>query len=474
MTMTRFAVALLAMAALAITPVRAQVTTPPTLAAAPTLVLPAVQRSALPNGLTILVSRNAEVPIVEGRLIIDGGARLPDTPAGLASFTGTMLTEGAGGRDALKLAEEIDFLGARVSAGAGWENFTLSMRAPKRNVDAAMALLADVLLKPTFASADAKRQRDLRIAALLRAKDSPGTVANRVFYRNVFPAAHPYHVELGGDSASIARIDSAAIRNYWQRATDPRRATLILTGDVTPAEATVWATRHFGTWAAPATSATKPAPSTVAAAPQSATRVILVDKPGAAQSVILIGGPGVDRASPDYPAITVMNTILGGSFSSRLNDFLREKLGYTYGASSGFSWSPVAGPFIASAQVRTNVTDSSLIVFFREFKRMRDETVPAVELTRGQNYIVLGALGNYETAGQVAGAIGTSVLFNRPLAAITAEYGAIMRLGAADIQRAAQKYLDPAKLTIVVVGDLEKIRMGIEKLNLGPVEVQAY
>jgi zinc protease len=105
---------------------------------------------------------------------------------------------------------------------------------------------------------------------------------------------------------------------------------------------------------------------------------------------------------------------------------------------------------------------------------MRDETVPAVELTRGQNYIVLGALGNYETAGQVAGAIGTSVLFNRPLAAITAEYGAIMRLGAADIQRAAQKYLDPAKLTIVVVGDLEKIRMGIEKLNLGPVEVQAY
>jgi zinc protease len=476
MNATRFAIATFALIAL---PLGAQVTTAPTLAAAPVLTLPTVSRSTLPNGLTLLVSRNAEVPIVEGRLIIDGGARLPDATPGLASFTGTMLTEGAGGRDALKLAEEIDFLGARVGANGGWENFTLTLRAPKRNVDAAMALMSDVLLKPTFASADIKRQRDLRLAALTRAKDNPGAVANRVFFRNVFPAGHPFHVDLAGDSTSLMQIDSAMIRNFWNSAADPRHATLILTGDVTPAEATAWAARHFGGWTAPAVRAAhqfaaKPPAATVAAAPRPATHVILVDKPGAAQSVIIVGGPGIDRGSVDYPAIVLMNTILGGSFSSRLNDFLREKLGYAYGASSGYSWSPVAGPFTAQAQVRTNVTDSSLIVIFREFKRMRDEAVPAVEVTRGQNYVVLGALSGYETAGQVAGAISTSVLFNRPLAAITAEYAAIDRVNAAQLQLAAQKYLDPARMTIVIVGDLAKIRPGIEKLNLGPVEVQVY
>ena len=184
--------------------------------------------------------------------------------------------------------------------------------------------------------------------------------------------------------------------------------------------------------------------------------------------------PNGVRFNPDYPAIALMNTVLGGSFSSRLNDFLREKLGYTYGANSGYSFLPVPGPFLASAQVRTNVTDSSLIVFFREIKRMRDEPVPAVEVRRGQNYVVLGALGSYETAGQVAAAISASVLFSRPLSAIAEEFTAINKLTATDIQRAAQTYLDPGKLTVVIVGDLAKIRAGIEKLNLGPIEVQTY
>ncbi len=170
-----------------------------------------------------------------------------------------------------------------------------------------------------------------------------------------------------------------------------------------------------------------------------------------------------------------MNTIVGGSFSSRLNDILREKLGYSYGAGSGFSWAPVPGPFVASAQVRTNVTDSSLIVFFRELKRMRDEPVTPVELTRGQNYIVLGALGNYETAeNKVAGAIRNSVIFGRPLSTIPGEYAEITKLTAEDIRHAAVSYFDPAFFTVVVVGDLAKIRPGIEKLKLGPVEVQTY
>lgn len=456
------------------TSLHAQVTTAPPLGAAPVLTLPSVDTARLGNGLTILTARNAEVPLVSARLIIDGGARVEGTPPGLATFTAGMLDEGAGGRDALELAEAVDYLGASLGAGAGWESFTVSVSGPKRTFAEAMGLLADVVLRPTFASADVARERDARQAALLAAKDSPGQVASRVFSRNVFPAGHPYHVNISGDSVSTAALDSASVRAFWSRVADPRKAVLVVTGDVTPAEARQWAMQHLGAWASPAMTAEKRPATAVPAAPRPGTRVILVDKPGAPQSVIFIGAPGVERDSPDYPAIEMMNTILGGSFSSRLNDILREQRGYSYGAGSGFAWNPVPGPFQASSQVRTNVTDSSLAVFFREFKRIRDEPVDVVELERARNYLVLGALGDYETAGQVAGAISTSLLFGFPLERTARELAAMSRVTADDVQRVARQYLDPSRLTVVVVGDIAAIRPGIEQLGLGPIEVQEY
>jgi zinc protease len=201
---------------------------------------------------------------------------------------------------------------------------------------------------------------------------------------------------------------------------------------------------------------------------------VLVDKPGAAQSVVAIGAPGVTRRSPDYPAITLMNTILGGSFSSRLNDVLREQKGYTYGAGSGYSWRPLPGPFTASAQVRSNVTDSSLAIFFREFRRIRDSGVTGTELERARAYLVLGSLGDFETTGQVAGQLAALTVLGLPLTTIPADLAAIQHLTAADVQRAARTYLDPDHLTVVVVGDIATIRPGIEALGLGPVEVRDY
>ncbi len=452
----------------------AQVTTPPPLAPAPRLTLPTVDTTHLANGLTILTSRNAEVPLVSGRLIIEGGARVDDAPAGLATFTAGMLDEGAAGMTGLQLAEAVDFLGASLNTGAGWDNFTVSVSAPKRTFDKAMGLLADVVLEPTFASADVARERSARQSALLSARDNPNQVASRVLMRNIFPAGHPYHDNLSGDSTTTAALDSAEVRDFWTRAADPARATLILTGDVTPAEARQWAQAHLGSWKAPADPLVEITPADVAAPPRPATRVILVDKPDAPQSVIVIGAPGVDRHNPDYPAIEIMNTILGGSFSSRLNDILREQRGYSYGAGSRFAWRPIPSNFTASSQVRTNVTDSSLAVFFHEFKRIRDEPVDSVELARARNYVVLGALGDYETAGQVAGAIAGALEFGFPLSRTADELAAMNRVSGADVQRVARKYLDPAHLTVVVVGDIKTIRPGIEALGLGPIEVQEY
>jgi predicted Zn-dependent peptidase len=247
-----------------------------------------------------------------------------------------------------------------------------------------------------------------------------------------------------------------------------------MTGDITLAEARQLATKALGAWKAPRQPVALAPASAVATPAGQPTRIYLVDKPDAAQSVIIIGAPGVDRRSPDYPAITLMNTILGGSFSSRLNDILREQKGFTYGAGSDFDWRPVPGPFVASAAVRTNVTDSSLAIFFSEFKRIRTTPPTDAEMTRARSYVVLGTLGDFETTRQVAGGLGELDVFGLPLNTIPSDLDKVQQLSASDVQRAAVKYLDPAHLTVVVVGDIAKIRPGIEALGLGPVTVVDY
>ncbi len=452
----------------------AQITSPPALGPAPALIMPTVEEARLDNGLRLLVSRNAEVPLVEARLVIAGGARLTGVAPGLASFTAGMLTEGAGGRDAFELAEALDFLGATLGASAGWEHVTVRLNVPRRNIDSALTLMADVVLRPTFAEADVARQRDLRQAALVAARDAPGSVAARVFFRSLYPDGHPYHQNLPGDSTSVAGFDSTTVRGYWQGSFDPSRTTLVVTGDVTLAEARTWAGRVFGSWTAPETPLTVPAAATVSAAPTRPLRVVLVDKPNTTQSVLYVGHPGLSRQSPDYPAITVMNTLLGASFTSRINAILREERGYTYGASSDFSWGPVPGPFVVRTAVRADVTDSSLAIILRELDRIRETAPSAEELLRARNYVTLGQTDAFETADQIAGAIVSADLFGAPLQRIGEEIQAMSQVSEADVQRVARAWIDPANLLIVVVGDLRRIRPDIERLRLGPIQVERY
>jgi zinc protease len=201
--------------------------------------------------------------------------------------------------------------------------------------------------------------------------------------------------------------------------------------------------------------------------------VYLVDKPGAAQSVIVIGGPGVPRTGPDYAAIEVMNTILGGSFSSRLNQNLRESKGYSYSAGSGFAWRPLPGPFLARAAVRTDVTDSSLVEFFKELNAIRDEPVSEAELTRAKNYIVFALPGEFETAGQIADQVANLLTFGLPMRWYDGYVRQVLAVTAADVQRVARSSFDPERIHVVVVGDAAKVRPGIEALQLGPVTLRS-
>jgi zinc protease len=450
----------------------AQVTTPPRLPPPPSLKFPAVEEARLSNGLRLLVVPMHEVPIVQVALIANGGAREDASLPGLATFTAGMLDKGAGTRDATAIASEAAYLGATLSTSANWNNTTVSLRVPKRTVGPALDLMADVALRPTFSGDEVKRQRDLRIANLIQQRDVPAAVATLAYNAILFPETHPYHRPQNGDSASTAVLDSATVRAFYARTMTPARSTMIVTGDVTLAEARREIERRFSGWRAAAAEPPGRPPVEPPTVRVGGTTVYLVDKPGAAQSVIRIGHAGVDRKSPDFYALQVMNTLLGGSFSSRLMTNLRETKGYTYGARSAFEFQPVPGPFTASADVRTDVTDSSLVEFFNELRRIRDSLPAGDELERTKQYLALRLPGSFETTGQVAGQIANLLLFDLPFTWYDDYVQKIMAVTAADVQRVARLYLHPDSMAVIVVGDVAKVRQGIERLNLGPVVVR--
>jgi zinc protease len=462
------------LASLAPAAMRAQVafdrTKPPILPAAPKLVLPTVVTAKFKNGVAMQVITQREVPLVQVNLVIAGGSRLDGSESGLASFTARMLTESAGGKDVNALQSELSFLGATLTSSSTWDQFIIALNVPKRSLGAALDLMADVVQRPTFSAADIRRQRDLRAAGILQRRDQPNALAAIAFSSIVFPAGHPYHNNADGDSASTARLDSSRVRAFYDGAFLPARAKFVVAGDIDLAEAREALAPRFGAWASAGTPILEP---TVTATPveNTAGKVFLIDKPGAAQSVITLGGPGVPRSSPDYAALTVMNTLLGESFSSRLNMNLRETKGYTYGISSRFGWSPLPNGFRIASGVRTDVTDSSLVQIFREMRALQEKAVDSVELARGKSYVALGIPGNFETNGQIAGQLAELSAFGLPLSSVTSYIAKVNAVTAADVQRVAKKYLPSDRATIVVVGDLAKIRAGIEALNLGAVTV---
>jgi zinc protease len=445
-------------------------TKPPVLRPATKFNLPAVAHGTLPNGIALQVVEHHALPLVHLTLVIDGGSRLEAGQPGLAGFTARMLTEGAGTRDANALQGELVFLGAQLNAGAGAESFTVQLNVAKRSLAEALDLLTDVVLRPTFRSDNVKQQRDLRLQSLLQRRDQPTQLASLAFNQLVFPEGHPYHYAADGDSASTSVLDSARVRAFYEHAFVPERAKFVVVGDVTEAEMQSLLAPRFGAWKRAGEPLAIPKVSVKPVA-NDAVKVYLVDKPGAAQSVIQLGGPGADRLGPDYAAVTVMNTILGASFSSRLNTNLRETKGYTYGISSRFTWSPLPGPFSVASQVRTNVTDSSLVEIFKELRSIRDAPVDAKELERAKAYVALAVPGRFETNSSIAGQLADLSSYGLPLSSVNDFVSRVNAVTAADVQRVARQYLPADRATLVIVGDLAKVRAGIEALKLGTISV---
>ena len=439
---------------------------PPALTPPPALKLPAVQTAALANGLEIVVVEMHKVPVVDMQLVLDAGAARdpPDLP-GLATFTATMLQQGAGRRGALEIADEAAFLGAQLNTAASYDAATVSLHVPRRRLEPALDLLADVVLRPTFADSEVVRQRELRRAQIVQLGDNPVAMAGIAFPAIVFGRAHPYGRPLNGTEASTTALSRDRVAEFYGASYRPNAARILVVGDVTLAAARRLLAARFGAWAR------GPVPALPgAAAPAPAARMVyLVDKPGAAQSVIRIGHVGVARATPDYFALQVLNTILGGAFTSRLNQNLRETHGYTYGAFSQFTAGRLAGPFVASASVVTAKTDSSLIEFLKELRRIRDVAVPDAELAKAKAYITLGLPADFETTAAAASRFRELLVYGLPLDYFAHYAERINAVTAADVQRVARQYIDPDHFDIVIVGDKSQIEAGIKALNEGPI-----
>jgi predicted Zn-dependent peptidase len=463
------AATLIAMAAAALSAQAPDRSALPKPGAPPAIKLPAVQKHQLTNGLPVWIVELHDVPIVQVNLaILTGSADDPPGKYGIARMTAAMLQNGAGSRSALEIADAVDFLGANLSTTSGPDSAAVRLHVPVARLAEALAIMADVTLRPTFPSAELDRFRQQQLTSLIQARDDPATVAQLAFARAVFGPLHRFGTALMGTAETIKSFTPADLRTFYQSTYRPDNATLIVAGDVVPAKILPLFEKSFGSWKRPAAAASRvKLPEPPAAAGR---QVILVDKAGAPQSQVRLGGVGIARNTPDYFPVTVMSTVLGGSFSSRLNLNLREKQGFAYNAYAVFDMRRVPGPFYAYAAVQTDKTAEALTEFFREFDAIR-APIPAEELARTKNNLVLSFPEQFETTGDISANLETLKVYGLPDNYFTTYVPSVAAVTAADAQRAAQKYIVPDRMTVVVVGDLKVIELKVRALNLGPVRI---
>jgi zinc protease len=332
----------------------------------------------------------------------------------------------------------------------------------------ALPIMADVAQRPTFPNDELMRLRAQRLTTVIQARDDPETIGQLAFSRVLYGTTHRYGTAQAGSAQTIQSLTVDDVRSFYTAVYRPNNAAFIVVGDVTADRVMPLLETHFGKWQA---SGPAPQHATLATPPMpAARRIYLVDKPGAPQTQIRIGWVAVPRATPDFFPIQVMNTVLGGAFSSRLNLNLREKNGYTYGASSFFDMRLAAGPFVAAAGVQTDKTAEALKEFFNELTAI-SQAVPADELARAKHYVSLRFPSGFETTGDISTRLEQAVVYRLPDDYFSTYVQKIEAITAADTQRVAQKYIQPNRLAVVVVGDRMVIEPGIRALNLGAITV---
>jgi len=438
----------------------------PALAALEPFAAPVPKLHTLANGLKLYVIEKPGDGIEALQLVVkQGSAQDPDALPGLASLALEMLEAGSAGRSQTEMAQAADSIGATVHASAGADASVVSASAMATQLEKLVQLLADVALRPNFAEAEWARLLKQRAAELLAAQAEPGVGAARAFGKAVYDR-HPYGRPTEGTLASVKemKLDDAKAFVAGFR---PARAALVAVGGAPEAKVVELLRAAFEGWKGPEGEGAEAAPPQAAAPPTERPRLVIVDYPGKPQTVVRIGQPAVPRSSPEVLPLRLLNNILGGSFTSRLNQNLREKNGYAYGAGSGFAFGVGPGPFIARANVKTQVTAEALREALIELRRAVDEPISQAELEKGKALLAYDLVEALQSAAASAAAFGNLFLYDLPLDEFRTFVPRLGRLTAADVQAAARRVLDPAKMTIVLSGDAKVVEEQLGKSQLG-------
>ena len=439
--------------------------TPPTPGPQPNLAFPTLESFQLSNGLTVILDSRKGLPVIAASLDLKGGiAANPADKPGLAAFMLDMLDEGTKTRTALQYAEQLKQAGVTVSSVAGRDYSGMVLSATRGTMATGFDLLADAVLNPAFDEKEVDRVRKTRLGELAQLKEDPQQLADILTIYAVNGKDNPYGYPGLGDETSVSAITMQDLKKFWEEQTRPGNAALVVSGDVTKEDLLPVLEKSFGKWTG------GEAPAINFSEPSVKRRVVIVDRPGAPQTQVRLAVRGPERSTPDYPALLVMNEILGGAFSSRINLNIREKHGYAYGASTWVRTLAHGGWIGAGAGVRTPTTSLALREMIKEMDLMGKQPVKPEEIALAKSSLVRAFPSWFETTGQTVNILSEIPVYNLGLGYYPEYAKNIDAVMESEIQNVAKKYLLPENMVTIAVGDRKVIESGLKSGGFGTVE----
>lgn len=431
---------------------------------------PSFEEEILPGGTRLIVAAAPKLPIVTILVVFDAGAAEdPAGKEGIARLTARALSEGTSKWDGAELAEKFEQMGTSLDTGADWDSAIARLTVLPGNLAAALTLLGEVLADPAFPEREVERLKSERTAELLQLETEPRGLADEMFPSFLYRESSRYSRSEGGSAESVSSLNRSDIERFYRSRYTASRTTVIVAGDVRKSDV-----RDLVSPLAASLRSGSVAPLAPADVPVSASRAIhLITKEGAPQSEIRVGHSGLPRKHPDFFSVLVMNAILGGLFGSRINLNLREKHGYTYGASSSYDWRRGAGPFEISTAVQSDVTALALREIFAEVERMRSGEVTPEELSLATSYLEGVFPIRFETTSAIASALANLIIYDLPRSYYDEYRKKVSRVTAATVLKAARDHIHPEELKTVIVGDTAQIREGLTSVGAGDVSVVA-
>jgi zinc protease len=425
-----------------------------------------LKRRRLANGADLRLYRYKKLPVVQIYLVVRAGMYTdPAEKAGLTNLFAAMLDEGTASRTSLQIADDFDFLGTHFNTWATADACGTSLLTLQEHLDASLEIFADIVANPSFPDAEMERERRNVLTGILQEDDQPNVVATRVFVNAVYGKHHPYGYMTPGTAASVRSLSRTDLFDKYERYFKASNASIVVVGDLELDEIAEKMETALSTWrsgdAAPVDLPAVPEPNR--------STIYLVDRPGAAQSQIRVGHRGIERTHPDYFPVRIMNQILGGQFTSRINLNLREAKGYTYGATSTWDMRKHGGHFVTSGGFQGEYTDASVAEIVKELHRIREDGVTDAELLSAREGLIRALPRQFETPSQISMQIGSVALYDLPDSYFDTYIENIREVSADAVKRAAGRYIQPSGATIVVVGDADKIKQPLADLGIGEV-----